>query len=132
MTDHLDWLRRHPPAADSPEDPGLAMDLDERGGFLLVTVHGVIDFWSVEPLREQLDAALRREPPQLVLDLNDVSFVDSTGLGLLLSLHRGAAAGGGWLHLARPRPQLHRLLRTTALDSYFHLYPTVDAAAPPS
>lgn len=129
MSDNVAWHRRQPPAAEDPEDPGLAVELAERGSFLLVTVRGVIDFWSVGPLRARLDATLERDPPRLVLDLTDVTFVDSTGLGLLLSLHRGAAAGGGWLRLARPHPQLRRLLRTTNLDGFFHLYPTVDAAA---
>ncbi|GLH96624.1 STAS domain-containing protein [Phytohabitans aurantiacus] len=120
--------RRREPAAGPHGELGLAVDIDEREGHVLVKVRGVIDFWSAGPLQEQVNWALQDRRPHLVFDLQEVTFVDSTGLGLLVSVHRRAEAGGGWLHIARPDPLVRRVLEATNLDRLFHLYPDVPAA----
>ena len=127
MNDSLDADRRRYPAGDAYGELGLAVDLEERHDLSVVTARGVIDFWSVGPMQERLNDALQAHP-RVVLDLRDVSFVDSTGLGLLLSVHERAEADGGWLHLAAPNPLVKRLMQTTELDRRFHVYPTITAA----
>lgn len=119
--------RRRHPAGDDYGELGLVVDLEEWHEVNVAVVRGVIDFWSVGPLQERLNDALRAHP-RVVLDLREVSFVDSTGLGLLLSVHERAAAEGGWLRLAALNPVVERLLRTTELDRRFHVYPTRAAA----
>ncbi|MCW6008301.1 STAS domain-containing protein [Micromonospora sp. CPCC 205371] len=120
--------RRREPASGPHGELGVAVDVDEREDHVLVKVHGVIDFWSAGPLQEQVNWALQGRRPHLVFDLQEVTFVDSTGLGLLVSVHRRAETGGGWLHLARPSPQLRRVLEATNLDRFFHLYADVGSA----
>lgn len=130
MNEHLPVPgRRREPAGGPHGELGLAVDVEEREGHVLVRVRGVIDFWSAGPLQEQVNTSLRGRRPHLVFDLHEVTFVDSTGLGLLASVHRRAEAGGGWLHIARPSPLLLRVLEATNLDQLFHLYPDVAAAA---
>jgi stage II sporulation protein AA (anti-sigma F factor antagonist) len=119
--------RRRYPAGDAYGELGLAVDLEEHHNVSVAIARGVIDFWSVGPLQERLNDALLANP-RVVLDLRDVSFVDSTGLGLLLSVHDRAAAEGGWLRLAALNPLVRRLLQTTELERRFHVYPTLTAA----
>jgi anti-anti-sigma factor len=126
--DSLHADRRRLPAGDAYGELGLSVDLEEHHDVSVAIARGVIDFWSVGPLQERLNDALQAHP-RVVLDLRDVSLVDSTGLGLLLSVHDRAAAEGGWLHLAALNPLVKRLLQTTELDRRFHIYPTVTAAA---
>src|SRR5688500_18125103 len=99
MNDSLHADRRRHPAADAYVELGLTVDLEERGDVTVAVARGVIDFWNVGPMQERLNDALLHSP-RVVLDLRDVSFVDSTGLGLLISVHDRAAAEGGWLRLA--------------------------------
>jgi anti-anti-sigma factor len=120
---------RRTPAGSPHGELGLAVDVDEGDGHVVVRLRGVIDFWSAGPLEEQVNWALQGRRPHLVFDLNEVTFVDSTGLGLLVSVHRRAEAGGGWLHLARPSQHLRRLLEATNLDQLFELYPDVETAS---
>jgi stage II sporulation protein AA (anti-sigma F factor antagonist) len=127
MNDSLHADRRRYPTGDAYGELGLTVDLEEHHDVSVVRARGVIDFWSVGPLQERLNDALQAHP-RVVLDLRDVSFVDSTGLGLLLSTHERAAAEGGWLRLAALTPLVKRLMQTTELDSRFHVYPTVTAA----
>ncbi|MFC0527512.1 STAS domain-containing protein [Phytohabitans kaempferiae] len=129
MDESLSTIRRRYPAADAYGELGLAVEVEERDEITLVRARGVIDFWNVGPLQEQLHDALQVDPARLVLDLRDVSFVDSTGLGLLLSVQDRAASEDGWLRLAGPNPLVRRLLRATELDRRLPVYPTVAAAA---
>jgi anti-sigma B factor antagonist len=109
-------------------DAGLAIDVEQSGEFVLVRVRGAMDYWTVQPLREELDDALGNGPARLVLDLGGVPFVESTGLGLLLSAQRRAESSGGWVRLANPRAQLRRVLGTTNLDRRLPVYASLEAA----
>jgi anti-sigma B factor antagonist len=111
----------------------LSLEIDERDGLLVATVHGVLDFFSTGAFQEQLNAALDHGPAKLVLDLEAVTFVDSSGLASLVSIQRRVQAAGGWLRLASPQPQLRRVLHTTNLTGHLNVYASVDQAtsAPP-
>jgi len=58
-------------------------------------------------------------PDSLELDLSKLSFIDSSGLGMLLRLHDAAEEAGGRLVLRNPQPQTVNLLTMTDLDSKF-------------
>lgn len=115
-------------AAGELGEVALSVDVDESDDLLVATVHGVLDFFSAGALQEQLDTAFDRGGTRLVLDLEAVTFVDSTGLSLLISIQRRLQAAGGWLRLANPHSQLRRVLHTTNLERHFAVYPSVDAA----
>ncbi|HEX2361678.1 MAG TPA: STAS domain-containing protein [Jiangellaceae bacterium] len=97
----------------------------------VVKATGEIDFQSYQPLLELLTAQLHIGRSKIVLDLDAVSFCDSSGLGMFVSIHRRAGMAGGWLRLARPNPHLRRILAVTNLDRLFGAYDTVEAAAAP-
>jgi anti-sigma B factor antagonist len=109
-------------------EAGLTVDIDERDAVLIATIRGVLDFLSAGSLQEQLNTALGLGAPKLVLDLEAVTFVDSTGLALLISIQRRVQAAGGWLRLANPHNRLLRILHTTNLEQYFEVHDSVDSA----
>jgi anti-sigma B factor antagonist len=84
-------------------------------GYVVVTVAGEIDIATVAQLRERL-AALAVSGVPLVADLDQVSFIDATGLGALVGAAREAAEHGTSLHLVCAQPQTRRLFRITGLD----------------
>lgn len=127
MNDSLNAERRRNPTGDAYGELGLSVDVEEHNDVSVAVARGVIDFWNVGPMQERLNDALLASP-HVVLDLRDVSFVDSTGLGLLLSVHYRAEAEGGWLRLAALNPLVKRLVRATELDGRFHIYPSRSAA----
>jgi anti-anti-sigma factor len=115
-------------ATEKPGE-GLVVSLSREDGFVVVSGEGEIDFPNGPVLSDRLTAALGERPPRIVVDLHDVTFVDSTGLALLVAAHRDARANQGWLRLAGPRGQLRRLLEITNLDRWLPPYPSVEAAA---
>jgi anti-anti-sigma factor len=102
---------------------------DTTREYTVVSATGEIDFQSYQPLQELLTTQLRSGRSKLVLDLDSVSFCDSSGLGMFVSIHRRAGMAGGWLRLARPNAQLRRILAVTNLDRLLGAFETIEAAA---
>jgi anti-sigma B factor antagonist len=106
----------------------LIVTLTEKDGHVVVRAEGVIDYVTGPLMAERLTDALACRPPRIVVELSRVTFVDSTGLSLLVSAYRDAAAVDGRVCLAAPGRQLCRLLETTNLDRWLLPYPTVAEA----
>ena len=105
---------------------------DGPGVSAVITAVGEIDRDSRAGLRKVADEALGRGRRRLVVDMGDVTFCDSSGLSLLVDLHRAAVGEGGSLRLARVRPRMVDMFRVTHLDQLFARYTTVeDATAEP-
>jgi len=94
----------------------------------VITVTGDVDVMNAGQLRELLLEQYAAGERHFVLDLSDVTFLDSTGLGVLVATHRRTRNGAGSLRLVVTRKQLLHLLRMTGLHSVFHVYPTLDDA----
>ncbi len=96
---------------------------DAEGDCLTVRVKGELDLDSGPRLREHLAAELaHRDASQLVLDLTDVTFCDSSGLGALVATQRRARLLDRHLVLVLDRhSQLHRLLELTETLGVFDI-----------
>jgi anti-anti-sigma factor len=112
----------------NPQTSALTVQTERLDGADVIHVSGTIDYWSVAPLRQELDLRLAMDTPRIVLDLDDVPFCDSTGLGLFLAAQQRAEKEGGWLRLVRPHLQMQRVLTITRLSQRLRSYPSVDAA----
>ena len=103
---------------------GIEAATDETGRALL-RVSGAIDMQSREALLTAGRAALGRDTPTLVLDLAEVSFMDSTGIGALVELGHDAEDAEVGFVLREPSPRVVRILEMTGLDD---AWPTEYAA----
>ena len=95
------------------------------------TLHpkGDIDAASVEQQRGQWLAVIEeRRPQRLVVDMTDVTFLDSTGLGAIVALQRRQRAHGGVVAIANAAPHVEQVLQLTGM----HLTMEVNGSAPPA
>jgi anti-anti-sigma factor len=99
---------------------------DERG-CVIAAVAGEIDISTVAKLRERL-YELAGSGGTLIVDLNQVTFIDSTGLGVLVGTARRVAEHSGSLYAVCAQPQPRKLLSTTGVDKRIPLAVTVDGA----
>lgn len=84
---------------------------------LRAALSGEIDHHSARQLREELDAAISRAIPQeLVLDFSGVSFMDSSGIGLIMGRYKQMAVYGGSLTVTGLGPQQRKVMRLAGLD----------------
>ncbi|WP_029767526.1 anti-sigma factor antagonist [Haloglycomyces albus] len=85
----------------------------------VVAVNGEIDLQTKDVLTAEVESALARHPQRIVLDLEGVTFCDSTGLGTLVVLNRAAAKARAVLILTGVGEFLRRLLSVTGTTDHF-------------
>ena len=102
--------------------------LDARA---LVSVGGEVDLDTASQLGEHALEAIRDVSSHLVLDLSGVTFMDSTGLKVLLSIQRRVDLAAGSLAVVGTTRSVRRILALTGLDQTFTLYDTLDEVPDP-
>ena len=105
----------------------LRIEVRHEQGYAIVTAAGEIDISTVSGLRERLFGLAASGCP-LVVDLDQVSFIDSAGLAALVGTAKRTAASGGSLHAACGRPKIRELFRLTGLDCRIPLARTLAEA----
>jgi anti-sigma B factor antagonist len=86
-----------------------------RGDELFVTLAGEIDVACRERFSEFIDLEVEVCPGRLVLDMTDVTFVDSSGLAMLINAYSAVDANGGTVIIRSPNDQFVKLLEITRL-----------------
>jgi anti-sigma B factor antagonist len=116
-------------ATDSAD---LSVQVDHLGPHPVVRLSGDVDLESAPALTETLRAVLDTIGTKpLVLDLTEVEFMDSSGLGVLVGAHQQAAVQGSSLILAGLHPRVAKILRITKLHKVFTVVESVDEAIAP-
>jgi anti-anti-sigma factor len=83
-----------------------------------LTLSGKLTYDENESFRESLEILTRKEPREVNIDMRDLKFVDSAGLGMLLLL-RDRMPQGCRIGLSNSNPQVHKILLLTKLDQLF-------------
>jgi anti-sigma B factor antagonist len=99
-----------------------------KDGIEVVDVEGEIDIYSAPRLRELLIDLVSKNTYQIVVNLEKVGFVDSTGLGVLVGGLKRVRAHDGSLDLVCTQEQILKIFRITGLTKVFGIYETVDQA----
>ena len=98
-----------------------AVSSGARGSEVVVPLRGEIDVEDCVTTKERLHGLVDDGIRHLVLDLAELSFIDSTALGMLVGLHRRLEGLEGRLHLRAPTPPIRRALAVTGLDRILHI-----------
>jgi stage II sporulation protein AA (anti-sigma F factor antagonist) len=104
--------------------PRLTVVTAMTDGIRVLTVTGEIDQNTIEPLHQALDVSgLPR--PRIVIDLHQVTFMDSAGINALIGAYKTVTAAGGWLRLAAPTDSVMRLLQLVRVHTIIDCHPTL-------
>jgi anti-sigma B factor antagonist len=90
-------------------------------GYAVVTPVGEVDLSNVGRLREVLNELYLRAGADVVVDLDQISFIDSAGLGALIGARRRAYGVNGSLTLVCSQERILRVLAITRLDRVFDI-----------
>ena len=91
-------------------------------------MQGEIDMYTAPRLRELVIDPVSRGSYQLVVNLDKVGFLDSTGLGVLVGGLKRVRVHDGWLDLVCTQQRILKILRITGLTEVFGIYETADQA----
>ena len=106
----------------------IGVEVSERDSVPVVAVNGEIDRWTAPRLREELVTLIGDGVSRVVVDLDQVDFLDSTALGVMVGAHKRLVAAGGGLLLVCSKPRILRVLEVTGLDRVLALHDSVGAA----
>ena len=106
----------------------LSLETRTEGGRTVVEVGGEIDVYTAPQLRERVVDLVAAGQVDLVLDLSDVEFLDSTGLGVLVGALNRVRANDGSLALILTQERILKIFEITGLRKVFPIYSTVAEA----
>ncbi|MFG2463736.1 STAS domain-containing protein [Streptomyces sp. NPDC048523] len=119
-----------PDTEQAPQPDQLSIVDTSSEGIRILTVAGEIDYDTCETLRQALDIPAT-PPPRLVIDMQQVTFMDSTGINLLIAAHQSATDAGGWIRLAAPTSSVMRTIQIVGLDTLIDCHATLREALSP-
>jgi anti-sigma B factor antagonist len=109
----------------------MSLEVETRqadNGVTVLAPVGRLDVAGAPALKEAISQLVGNGPPKVVIDMEGVSFVDSTGLGSVISALKQIRGSQGELRLAAPNQQARVVLELTTLDRVFPYYATVEEA----
>lgn len=106
----------------------LRTEVSTVADWTVVSLYGELDIATAPSLREQLIDQVNDGAIRLVLDLDGLDFLDSTGLGTIISALKRARTHGGDLGLVCNTARIRRLFAITGLDKAVPLHASLDEA----
>lgn len=89
----------------------------------IVELTGDIDMHRTPTVHRGIIAVCNRRPSQLLIDLQEVPYIDSSGIGMLVEIFRRMKASGGSLRLCGLSERVVGVFEITKLDKFFNIFP---------
>lgn len=109
----------------------IEVEVAVHDGLAAVAPRGEIDITTAPEVRAALSAALDRGATGIVVDLEGVTFMDSSGLSVLVGAHRRLTRRGGRLEVVGAGPAIEKTLRLTGLAGVFDVRDVTGAVIVP-
>lgn len=103
----------------------LLLEKEEREGSVVLAMEGEVDVATSHLLRDELNDIVESGHRRIIIDMTRVTYMDSSGLGALVQVHR-ILGNKGSLALVGCRPAVERVLRFTQFDKVLDLYRTFE------
>jgi anti-anti-sigma factor len=88
---------------------------------------GLLDAFSEPAFRKVIDKCVDEGPPHLILDLSQIDFIDSSGLGALVQIAKKAQSAGGSIQIVS-NPRVTQTVKLVRLEQFLSLQPSIDVA----
>ena len=106
----------------------LSLETRDVDGRTIVAVGGEIDVYTAPKLRDKITELVAAGSYHLVVDMEAVEFLDSTGLGVLVGALKRVRADGGSLDIVCTQERILKIFQITGLDKVFGLHTSVEDA----
>ena len=106
----------------------LDINTEHEASVCTLTLNGEIDVYTAPELKAQLGEAIDSGCINVIVDLEGVSFIDSSGLGVLVSALRRARERDGAVRIVCTRENILKIFRITGLDKVFPIFSDVAGA----
>jgi len=104
-------------------------DCKRKGDILIVPLKGELDHHSADKVRDSLDKLLEDTSIRhLILDLSDLFFMDSSGIGVFIGRYKIISKRGGHVCITNVNSQLHKVMEISGLYKILKKFDTVQHA----
>ncbi|MBQ8550292.1 MAG: anti-sigma factor antagonist [Clostridia bacterium] len=94
----------------------MSVKTEVNGDVMIAYLSGELDHHSAKQIREEIDAAIEANMPTLlVLDFKDITFMDSSGIGLVMGRYKVLSQNGAELSITNPSPQIYKVMQLAGL-----------------
>lgn len=95
----------------------MAIEINVTGEVVTAYLKGELDHHTAREMREAIDSAVELNmPTMLVLDFNDVSFMDSSGIGLVMGRYRTLLKSGAQLHIINVPASISKMMKLAGIE----------------
>lgn len=95
----------------------MSVEITVKGEVMTAYLCGELDHHSAAALRAEIDNATELNMPSLlVLDFTRVSFMDSSGIGLVMGRYRNLSRRGAKMHITGTSPQIYKVMRLSGVE----------------
>ncbi len=94
---------------------------DEKTNAWVIALSGDIEIYNVQDLKKELLQLIAEKKADIVLDATKLNYIDSTGLGVLVSVLKEVKAYGGKITIVHLKPYIAKIFSITGLDNVFSI-----------
>ena len=95
----------------------MSVEIISKGEVLTAFLSGELDHHSAAEMRKEIDEAAERNMPSLLgLDFSGITFMDSSGIGLVMGRYAKISRFGGKIHIANPSPAIYKVMKIGGLS----------------
>jgi len=106
------------------DDDKCVKDVRNEGANIVVVLSGTVDMHHTPEVHKALVSACNRKPQNLVINMEEVTYMDSSGIGTLVEVFRRVNGYQGKLALCGLNERVHSVFEITKLDKFFKIYDT--------
>lgn len=95
----------------------MSVKINVTGEVVTAYLLGELDHHTAKDMRESIDSAVELNmPSMLVLDFKDITFMDSSGIGLVMGRYRNLQKNGAELHITGTPPQVFKMFKLAGIE----------------
>ena len=95
----------------------MSVTVESSGNLIIAYLIGELDHHTSAETREKIDNVISYKKPQhLILDFKNVTFMDSSGIGLVMGRYRNISKTGGELHITGTSPQIYKVMKLAGIE----------------
>ena len=106
----------------------MEINLREKENILLLDVDGEVDLYNAPEIKEVIKEQIDNNKRQIIINLDEVSYIDSSGIGALISSLSNLKKIGGGLKIIHVHDSVKKVFELTKLTSFFEIYDNEDEA----
>ena len=95
----------------------MSVEIRTTGSTVTAYLSGELDHHTAREMREAIDSSVELNMPStLVLNFKNISFMDSSGIGLVMGRYRNITKPGGELHITGTSPQIYKVMKLAGIE----------------